>query len=181
MAPVLVLGLMAMSDTTTLTDLLGKRVTITNPRCDGASWTGRIIALHDDPGVVIEQDDGLRVCLPQEFDVTEASSPDPTAADAITSPGSIPAAGAAPAGRLARVEVKGFRDLGIVRVTETTLAGEAMLHAEKDDGSSADFPASSLHFITWLPEGAIQAPAMAAIPASFGHHGEGDYDELNPF
>jgi hypothetical protein len=60
-----------------------------------------------------------------------------------------------PKGRRARVEVKGFRDLGIVRVSETTLAGEPMLHAECDDGSSADFPPSSLHFITWLPEGAV--------------------------
>jgi hypothetical protein len=70
-------------------------------------------------------------------------------------------------GRLARVEVKGFRDLGIVRVTETTLAGEAMLHAEKDDGTSADFPASSLHFITWLPEGA-QETTRAMLPPGRG-------------
>lgn len=69
-----------------------------------------------------------------------------------------------PKGRLARVEVKGFRDLGIVRVTETTLAGEPMLHAECDDGSSADFPPSSLHFITWLPDGALPE-SRAAIAA----------------
>jgi hypothetical protein len=71
---------------------------------------------------------------------------------------------AAPAGRQARVEVKGFRDLGIVRITETTLAGEPMLHAEKDDGSAADFPASSVHFITWIPDPAsaiTQAPELA--------------------
>jgi hypothetical protein len=94
------------------------------------------------------------------------------------------AGGEAPAprpGRLARVEVKGFRDLGIVRITETTLAGEAMLHAEKDDGSSADFPASSLHFITWLPEGAVNVAAMAAIPATFGDHEDADWNERNPF
>ena len=70
-------------------------------------------------------------------------------------------------GRRARVEVKGFRDLGIVRVTETTLAGEAMLHAERDDGSSADFPASSLHFITWLPEGAPEM-TRAMLPPGRG-------------
>jgi len=75
-----------------------------------------------------------------------------------------------PAGRLARVEVKGFRDLGIVRVTETTLAGEPMLHAERTEwsgpgfkGDAADFPASSVHFVTWLPEGAV--PASNARPA----------------
>jgi transcriptional regulator with XRE-family HTH domain len=76
-------------------------------------------------------------------------------------------------GRLARVEVKGFRDLGIVRVTESTLAGEAMLRAETEDGAVAEFPASSLHFITWLPEG-VKAPAALTMrePASFG-----DYDD----
>jgi hypothetical protein len=65
-------------------------------------------------------------------------------------------------GRLARVEVKGFRDLGIVRVTESTLAGEAMLRAETADGAVAEFPASSLHFITWLPPG-VQAQGRPAI------------------
>lgn len=60
---------------------------------------------------------------------------------------------AAPA-RLARVEVKGFRDLGVVAVSESTLAGEAMLRCEARDGSVSEFPASSVHFITWLPAGA---------------------------
>ena len=75
----------------------------------------------------------------------------------------------APAGRLAHCEVKGFRDLGIVRVTESTLAGEAMLRAESTDGAVAEFPASSLHFITWLPEGA-QVPAHEE-PAAIGGGG----------
>jgi hypothetical protein len=64
-----------------------------------------------------------------------------------------------PAGRLARIEVKGFRDLGVVRVTEVTFAGEPMVHAERTpwslpafEGDAADFPASSLHFVTWLPD-----------------------------
>jgi transcriptional regulator with XRE-family HTH domain len=94
-------------------------------------------------------------------------------------------------GRLARVEVKGFRDLGIVRVSEATLAGEPMLHAECDDGSAADFPPSSLHFITWLPEGAA-AEARAAIgpPRAMGVAVDGwesaedaayDADEEDPF
>ena len=71
-------------------------------------------------------------------------------------------------GRRARVEVKGFRDLGVVRVTETTLAGEPMLHAECDDGSSADFPPSSLHFITWLADGALAPVTRAELPPSRG-------------
>lgn len=69
-----------------------------------------------------------------------------------------------PPGRLARVEVKGFRDLGLVRVTETTLAGEPMLHAVREDGVSADFPPSSVHFITWIPDGALTVTeARAAL------------------
>jgi len=86
-------------------------------------------------------------------------------------------------GRLARVEVKGFRDLGIVRVTESTLAGEPMLRAESTDGAVAEFPASSLHFITWLPDGA-QVPARepAALPARDYYVDEpDDWDERNPF
>jgi hypothetical protein len=149
----------------TARDLLGKRVTITSPIQPGASRTGRMIALHEDPHAVIEQDDGGRICLPLDFDFAEADEPDPTAAGAITpAPGLTPdAAAATPPGRLARVEVKGFRDLGIVRVSETTLAGEPMLHVERDEGGGADFPPSSLHFITWLPDGALEGP-RAALP-----------------
>jgi ADP-ribose pyrophosphatase YjhB (NUDIX family) len=77
-----------------------------------------------------------------------------------------------PAGKLARVEVKGFRDLGIVRVTESTLAGEAMLRAETADGAVAEFPASSLHFITWLPEG-VQAQGRPAITRNPDYDGDG--------
>jgi transcriptional regulator with XRE-family HTH domain len=90
----------------------------------------------------------------------------------------------APAGRLARCEVKGFRDLGIVRVTESTLAGEPMLRAESADGAVAEFPASSLHFITWLPEGAALTPApRAAIPSGWGADDDDtdDYDTEDRF
>ena len=75
-----------------------------------------------------------------------------------------------PEGRLAHVEVKGFRDLGVVRVSESTLGGVAMLRAVDADGAVAEFPASSLHFITWLPEGAELAaePRRALTPGS--HH-----------
>jgi transcriptional regulator with XRE-family HTH domain len=87
-------------------------------------------------------------------------------------------------GRLARVEVKGFRDLGIVRVTESTLGGEAMLRAETTDGAVAEFPASSLHFITWLPPG-VQVPERAAVtsgdPWSHGDDDDLDDDDRGPF
>ena len=79
-------------------------------------------------------------------------------------------------GRRARVEVKGFRDLGVVRVTETTLAGEPMLHAERDDGISADFPPSSLHFITWLPEGALETTRAMLPPGRGGFDPEYELD-----
>lgn len=95
-----------------------------------------------------------------------------------------PAAQDASQGRLARCEVKGFRDLGIVRVSESTLAGEPMLRAESADGAVAEFPASSLHFITWLPEGAqVKAPEHAAIGSAREHYvDEPDvWDERNPF
>lgn len=75
-----------------------------------------------------------------------------------------------PSGRLARIEVKGFRDLGVVRVTEATFAGEPMVHAERTpwsseafEGDAADFPASSLHFVTWLPERLIAEGTHRAI------------------
>jgi XRE family transcriptional regulator, regulator of sulfur utilization len=88
-------------------------------------------------------------------------------------------------GRLARVEVKGFRDLGVVRVTESTLAGEAMLRAETAGGAVAEFPASSLHFITWLPEGTEMTPAARpAIPSGWRDHDEDedlDDDDEAPF
>lgn len=103
-------------------------------------------------------------------------------------------AAAEPAGKLARVEVKGFRDLGIVRVSESTLAGEAMLRAESTDGAVAEFPASSLHFITWLPEGAQVPPRepAAITRANPDYDGDGwdsrgdgydlgDDDEEGPF
>jgi len=91
------------------------------------------------------------------FDAVEAAG---------TSAPAEPAPKPEPKGKLGRVEVKGFRDLGIVRISETTLAGEPMLHAECDDGSSADFPPSSLHFITWPPEGAVAKREPAALPAA---------------
>jgi transcriptional regulator with XRE-family HTH domain len=86
------------------------------------------------------------------------------------------AAQGAAEGRLARVEVKGFRDLGIVRVSESTLAGEPMLRAESTDGAVAEFPASSLHFITWLPDGA-KVPAAITSGGPWSHGGD---DDLEP-
>lgn len=59
-----------------LYDLLhrGAWVTVRNPWVS-SEWSGRLIAMHDDPGIVIEQADGVRICLPQEFAVTEEPAP----------------------------------------------------------------------------------------------------------
>lgn len=88
-----------------------------------------------------------------------------------------------PPGKLAHVEVKGFRDLGIVRVSESVLGGVAMLRAESADGAVAEFPASSLHFITWLPEGAgLPAEPRRALAAGGGFGEEISDDEYErPF
>ena len=54
-----------------LSDLLNKQVTITNPD-NGSSWTGRMLGYGSTPCVSIEQADGFRLCLPQYFTITEA-------------------------------------------------------------------------------------------------------------
>ena len=108
--------------------------------------------------------------------ITEEDEPPQTLAEA--SEAMLPAT--EPEGRLAHVEVKGFRDLGVVRVSESTLGGVAMLRAESADGAVAEFPASSLHFITWLPEGAAEADVRRALPAGAAHDvhdGFGDRDD----
>ena len=100
--------------------------------------------------------------------ITEEDEPPQTLAEA--SEAMLPTPDETPPGRLAHVEVKGFRDLGVVRVSESTLGGVAMLRAVDADGAVAEFPASSLHFITWLPEGVELAaePRRALTPGS--HH-----------
>lgn len=56
--------------------LVGHRVTITNP--GGSSWTGKLTAVGDEPCVVIDQDHGPRICLPQSFTVTKTDEPHAT-------------------------------------------------------------------------------------------------------
>lgn len=55
-----------------LIDLLGHRVTVTN-RNGSSTWTGKLIALSNEPCAVIDQDRGPRLCLPQSFTITPAS------------------------------------------------------------------------------------------------------------
>jgi hypothetical protein len=49
-------------------------VEVTNP-VNGSSWTGRLIAYHEDPGVVIEPPSHVRLCLPAAFTITEVAEP----------------------------------------------------------------------------------------------------------
>lgn len=55
-----------------LMTLLGHYVTVTNPHV-GSSWSGKLVALADDPFLVIDQHDGTRMVLPQRFYVAPAS------------------------------------------------------------------------------------------------------------
>lgn len=58
--------------------LVGQRVTVTNPN-GSASWTGKLAAVGTEPCVVIAQDHGPRLCLPQSYTVTPAEPPEPLA------------------------------------------------------------------------------------------------------
>lgn len=59
--------------------LLGRRVTVTNPNA-GRAWTGKLVAVADDPSVVIDQDRGPRMTLPQFFTITPADDAPPETA-----------------------------------------------------------------------------------------------------
>ena len=55
--------------------LLGKRVTVTNPGFPGASWTGVLTGRYDEPVLTLEMADGADRALPQRFDIAEADEP----------------------------------------------------------------------------------------------------------
>lgn len=57
--------------------LVGQRVTVADPHIR-SSWTGKLVAVCDDPSLVIEVDQGVRMTLPQRFLVTPPpTEPDP--------------------------------------------------------------------------------------------------------
>jgi hypothetical protein len=93
------------------------------------------------------------------------------------------------AGKLAHVEIKGFRDLGICRVTEGSLAGLPMVHVERTpmshpdfEGDIADFPPDSLHFVTWVPETALGRPEpQRALPLGAGSGSDLTEDDGDPW
>jgi hypothetical protein len=63
-----------MTDAHTLKSLLGEWVTVRNPDLP-VSWYGRLIGLHDDPGLLLEIPRRGGTCLPQRFTVTAAAPP----------------------------------------------------------------------------------------------------------
>lgn len=57
--------------------LLGQRVTITHPS-GSTEWTGKLIAVGQEPCAVIDQDYGPRLCLPQSYAIAPAEAlPEP--------------------------------------------------------------------------------------------------------
>ena len=56
--------------------LLGKRVTVTNPDLPSASWTGVLTGRYDEPVLTLEMADGSDRALPQRFDIAEAGPDD---------------------------------------------------------------------------------------------------------
>lgn len=63
-----------VTDTQTLQSLLGEWVTIRNPDLP-VSWYGRLIGIHDDPGLLLAIPGRGATCLPQRFTVTAAEPP----------------------------------------------------------------------------------------------------------
>lgn len=54
--------------------LLGEWVTVANPLVHTV-WQGQLIALADDPSLMLNTPRGGRLCLPQSFDVQRAAPP----------------------------------------------------------------------------------------------------------
>jgi hypothetical protein len=63
-----------VTDTETLQNLLGEWVTVRNPDLPIAGY-GRLIGLHDDPGLLLAIPGRGNTCLPQRFTVTAAAPP----------------------------------------------------------------------------------------------------------
>lgn len=61
--------------------LLGKHVNITSS--NGGTWAGTLIGLANHPTMIINQADGTRLALPQQFTVTEAPQDEPAAPDPL--------------------------------------------------------------------------------------------------
>jgi hypothetical protein len=56
--------------------LVGQRVTVTHPN-GHRSWTGKLVAIADDPSLVVDLDDGQRMVVQQTCTVAPADDPPP--------------------------------------------------------------------------------------------------------
>ncbi|SOE31717.1 hypothetical protein [Streptomyces sp. OK228] len=63
-----------MTDRETLDGLLGEWVTVRNPDLP-VSWYGRLVGLHDDPGVLLAIPGRGGTCLPQRYTIAAAEAP----------------------------------------------------------------------------------------------------------
>ncbi|MFF4900514.1 hypothetical protein [Streptomyces sp. NPDC001068] len=63
-----------MTDAGTLRDLLGDWVTVRNPDLP-VTWYGRLVGIHDDPGLLLAIPGRGSTCLPQTFTVAAAAPP----------------------------------------------------------------------------------------------------------
>lgn len=63
-----------MTDHRTLLQLLGEWVTVRNPDLP-VSWYGRLVGLHDDPGLLLAIPGRGGTCLPQRYTITAAEAP----------------------------------------------------------------------------------------------------------
>ena len=137
--------------------LRGAWVTIANPG-NGSAWSGRIIAMHDDPGVVIEQADGVRICLPQSFTVTEAAEPPQPEPET-------------PEGTYGRVEIPGYRE-NEGWVTEETRFGQQAAVVRDRDGTelAVVMPGPGSRFVRLAPPAPSLPGAVPprALPAGAG-------------
>ncbi|MET7722935.1 hypothetical protein [Streptomyces mirabilis] len=63
-----------MTDRENLHGLLGEWVTVRNPDLP-VSWYGRLVGIHDDPGVLLAIPGRGGTCLPQRYTITAAEAP----------------------------------------------------------------------------------------------------------
>ena len=155
--------------------LLGEYLTVTNPD-NGSSWTGRLIAYHDDPGAVIETADGTHMCLPQAFTITRADEP-----EAVAEPEPE-----LPPGRYGRIELPGYRNHTGWIAEETRFGQVAAVVRDWDGLVVAEVfpgPACRVQYLPTPLKRPAPAPEQLALTAGsqWGSDDDDYDDERHPF
>lgn len=135
----------------TMAEVLGTYVTITNPG-NGSSWTGRVIAYHDDPGVVIETADGTHICLPQAFGIEQTPAP----ANPAAFPPPVSDFG------LVELELMGHR-YRAGHLSEVVIAGQPFLRLATKNGRQEYYRPDAVYCLTPVPEGAEPTAITGAL------------------